>query len=120
MTEAVALAPERADAYAARIEAVRASAYKIPTDKPEADGTFKWDHTVLVLAEAEAGGKTGIGYSYTGAAAVQLIGSLLADVVKQCDAADPPRAWRAMNEKVRNVGRDGLAATAISAVDVAL
>ncbi len=121
MSEAVALAPARAGVEAAaQIEQVRASAYKIPTDKPEADGTFKWDHTVLVLVEAEAAGKTGIGYSYTGAAAVPLIGGLLAEVVKQCDAADPPRAWRAMNEKVRNVGRDGLAATAISAVDVAL
>jgi L-alanine-DL-glutamate epimerase-like enolase superfamily enzyme len=121
MSEAVVLAPARAgDQAVAPVEAVRASAYKIPTDKPEADGTFTWDHTVLVLVEAEAGGKTGIGYSYTGAAAVQLIGGLLAEVVKQCDAADPPRAWRAMNEKVRNVGRDGLAATAISAVDVAL
>jgi len=121
MTEAVALAPARADAYAAApIAAVRASAYKIPTDKPEADGTFAWDHTVLVLVEVDAGGMTGIGYSYTGAAAVPLIGSLLAEAVKKCDAADPPRAWRAMNDKVRNVGRDGLAATAISAVDVAL
>jgi L-alanine-DL-glutamate epimerase-like enolase superfamily enzyme len=121
MSEAVVLAPARAgDQAVAPVEAVRASAYKIPTDKPEADGTFTWDHTVLVLVEAEAGGKTGIGYSYTGAAAVQLIGGLLAEVVKQCDAADPPRAWRAMNEKVRNVGREGLAATAISAVDVAL
>jgi len=121
MTEAVALAPARAVAYAAApIAAVRASAYKIPTDKPEADGTFAWDHTVLVLVEVDAGGMTGIGYSYTGAAAVPLIGSLLAEAVKKCDAADPPRAWRAMNDKVRNVGRDGLAATAISAVDVAL
>jgi len=119
MSEAVAPAGVAAHA-AAPIAAVRASAYKIPTDKPEADGTFKWDYTALVLVEADAGGKTGIGYSYTGDAAVPLIDGLLAEVVKQCDAADPPRAWRAMNAKVRNVGRDGLAATAISAVDVAL
>lgn len=119
MTAAPTLAPTPT-AEATAVAAVRASAYKIPTDKPEADGTFAWDHTVMVLVEAEAGGRTGIGYSYTSAAAVPLIGGLLADVVKQCDAADPPHAWRAMNEKVRNVGRDGLAATAISAVDVAL
>jgi L-alanine-DL-glutamate epimerase-like enolase superfamily enzyme len=120
MNDATALAPAHATGRAARIEAVRASAYKIPTDKPEADGTFAWDHTVLVLVEADAGGKTGLGYSYTGAAAVPLISGLLSEAVKNCDAADPPRAWRAMNEKVRNVGRDGLAATAISAVDIAL
>jgi L-alanine-DL-glutamate epimerase-like enolase superfamily enzyme len=120
MNDAVALAPALATERAARIGAVRASAYKIPTDKPEADGTFAWDHTVLVLVEADAGGKTGLGYSYTGAAAVPFISGLLSEAVKNCDAADPPRAWRAMNEKVRNVGRDGLAATAISAVDIAL
>ena len=41
MSEAVARAPERGAAQAAApIAAVRASAYKIPTDKPEADGTF--------------------------------------------------------------------------------
>ncbi len=119
MTAAPTLAPTHTG-EATAVAAVRASAYKIPTDKPEADGTFAWDHTVMVLVEAEAGGRTGIGYSYTSAAAVPLVGGLLADVVKQCDAADPPHAWRAMNEKVRNVGRDGLAATAISAVDVAL
>ena len=33
---------------------------------------------------------------------------------------DPPAAWRAMTKSVRNMGRDGLAATGISAVDVAL
>ena len=32
---------------------------------------------------------------------------------------DPPAAWRAMQRAVRNLGREGLAATAISAVDAA-
>ena len=33
---------------------------------------------------------------------------------------DPPAAWRKMQIAVRNLGREGLAATAISAVDIAL
>ncbi len=33
---------------------------------------------------------------------------------------DPPGAWRAMQRAVRNLGRAGLCATAVSAVDVAL
>ena len=37
---------------------------KIPTDAPEADGTYAWDSTTLVLVEARAGGKTGLGYTY--------------------------------------------------------
>ena len=36
------------------------------------------------------------------------------------DVMDPPAAWRAMQVAVRNLGREGLAATAISAVDTAL
>jgi L-alanine-DL-glutamate epimerase-like enolase superfamily enzyme len=33
---------------------------------------------------------------------------------------DPPAAWRAMQRAVRNIGREGLAATAIAAVDTAI
>ena len=38
------------------IERVEVSAYQIPTDAPEADGTYAWDATTLVLVEATAGG----------------------------------------------------------------
>ena len=31
--------------------AVTASAYTVPTDEPEADGTLDWDSTTLVVAE---------------------------------------------------------------------
>jgi hypothetical protein len=44
------------------IDRIDASAYKIPTDFPEADGTYSWDHTVLVLVEAYGGGKKGVGF----------------------------------------------------------
>ena len=47
----------------APVTAVRASAYRIPTDAPEADGTFAWDATTLVLAETEGGVETGLGYT---------------------------------------------------------
>jgi hypothetical protein len=33
------------------IGSVESSAYMIPTDAPEADGTFAWDSTTLVLVE---------------------------------------------------------------------
>jgi hypothetical protein len=35
-----------------RIEKVEASAYTIPTDQPEADGTMHWDSTTLVVVES--------------------------------------------------------------------
>ena len=41
------------------------SAYRIPTDQPEADGTFAWDATVVVLVEvASDEGVRGLGFSY--------------------------------------------------------
>jgi L-alanine-DL-glutamate epimerase-like enolase superfamily enzyme len=44
----------------------------------------------------------------------------LADDVVGLDAMDVPRAWEAMVCSVRNLGRPGIAASAIGAVDVAL
>ena len=103
-----------------RIGPIRARAYKVPTDAPEADGSFAWTSTTLVVVEADGGGATGLGYTYTSESAAYLATGTLAEAVRGLDAMDPPRAWRRMQGAVRNIGRDGLAATAISAVDVAL
>jgi L-alanine-DL-glutamate epimerase-like enolase superfamily enzyme len=105
---------------AARIESVRARAYVIPTDNPEADGTFAWTSTTLILVEASAGGQTGLGYTYADRSITGLIAGPLGEVVKQQDALDTGAAWIAMQRRVRNLGRQGLAACAISAVDAAL
>lgn len=106
---------------AERIERLEVSVYRVPTDRPEADGTFAWDHTTLVLVEVLAdSGRRGLGFSYTAAAAATLIREGLAGVVVGCPVDEVGRAWEAMVRQVRNVGRPGIAATAISAVDVAL
>ena len=47
-----------------KIEEVLVSAYTIPTDAPESDGTLTWDKTTIVLVEISTGGTTGLGYSY--------------------------------------------------------
>jgi hypothetical protein len=65
----------------ATIKSVSASAYTVPTDAPEADGTFAWNSTTLVLAEVNAAGKTGIGYSYTDAAAASVVNGALAGLL---------------------------------------
>jgi len=39
------------------IAQITASAYRIPTDAPEADGTLAWNETTLVLVEATGGGR---------------------------------------------------------------
>ena len=104
----------------APITGVRARAYTIPTDKPESDGTFAWDSTTLVVVHVAGGGKTGLGYTYTHGSIVALIESAMTKAVTGVDAMDTSGAFAAMQRAVRNMGRQGLAATAISAVDAAL
>jgi len=102
------------------IERVIASAFRIPTDAPEADGTLSWDQTTLVIAEVSAGGVTGLGYTYAGKQSAELISSLLAGILVGEEAFAIPRAWDRMFAAVRNLGSRGISANAISAVDVAL
>jgi L-alanine-DL-glutamate epimerase-like enolase superfamily enzyme len=102
------------------IEKLGARAYRIPTDAPEADGTFAWDSTTMIIVEVEAGGVTGLGYTYGAAAIAPFIEDALAPVVMPRDAMETAFIWRAMIDKVRNIGRPGLASCAIAAVDVAL
>lgn len=105
---------------AAAIESVEVSAYCVPTDLPEADGTLAWNKTTLVLVEVRAGGQTGIGFTYADTATAVLIRKHLADVVCQRDAMAITSCWDAMQRAIRNLGRPGVASMAISAVDVAL
>ncbi|MGH8297170.1 MAG: enolase C-terminal domain-like protein, partial [Steroidobacteraceae bacterium] len=102
------------------VERVWANAYTIPTDLPGADGTASWTSTTLIVVRAQAGGRCGLGYTYTHACAASLITDKLARLAIGRDAMDPPAIWRAMQAAVRNLGREGVAATAISAMDVAL
>jgi L-alanine-DL-glutamate epimerase-like enolase superfamily enzyme len=90
------------------------SAYTVPTDAPESDGTFEWDATTLVVVEADGG----LGWTYAPAAAGALVQELLAPAI--ADPGDIPACWAAMVAAVRNAGPWGLAMYAISAVDIAL
>lgn len=102
------------------IGAVRAAAFEIPTDQPEADGTLAWSSTVLVVAWIEAGGVEGVGWTYAGRAAATIIEGTLANVLTGAEALDLPGANQAMLRAVRNLGQPGVAACAVSALDVAL
>jgi L-alanine-DL-glutamate epimerase-like enolase superfamily enzyme len=96
------------------------SAYVIPTDAPESDGTLEWDRTTLVLVQVEGGGRTGLGYTYADTATAGLIRDTLAEIVEGMDALSPNAAYRQMWRKIRNLGRPGICSMAISAVDCAL
>ncbi|MGZ4788946.1 MAG: enolase C-terminal domain-like protein [Terriglobales bacterium] len=96
------------------------SAFTIPTDFPESDGTCQWDRITLVLVQAKAGAETGIGYTYADTATAELIRSKLTEVVQGKDALDVTGAWSAMVHSIRNLGRPGICSMAISAVDTCL
>lgn len=103
-----------------RIERVDVSAYEIPTDAPEADGTFAWESTTLIVVELTAGGQRGLGYTYTDASAASLISRVFAAELRSQDAMDIPGRMTALLRRVRNLGRPGLVSMALSAVDAAL
>jgi L-alanine-DL-glutamate epimerase-like enolase superfamily enzyme len=102
------------------VERIEVSAYTVPIDSPESDGTLQWDSTTLVLVEAIGGGKRGLGYTYGDLSVGKFIESKLAETVRGEDAMSPPAAWSAMQGAIRNAGRPGVGAMAVSAVDIAL
>ncbi|MDQ4074955.1 MAG: mandelate racemase [Chloroflexota bacterium] len=104
-----------------KVKQLTVSAYRIPTDQPEEDGTHHWEGTTLVLAEVEAeSGERGLGFTYAAREAGPLIQRRLANVVNGSNLDQIGMVWERMIAEVRNLGRPGIAATAISAVDVAL
>ena len=102
------------------VDEVRPVVHRFPTPAPEADGTLEWEATTAVTVEVDAGGCTGLGWTYSSAAAAAVVRDELAGVVRGRDALDLPGAWEAMHRAGRNLGTRGLYAQAMSAVDIAL
>ncbi|PRY20160.1 enolase C-terminal domain-like protein [Pseudosporangium ferrugineum] len=96
------------------------SAYTVPTDAPEGDGTMTWTSTTLVLVQASDGETTGLGWTYGPPEAARVVTGMLADVVADIDPDDIPAAWAAMQRRLRNAGRPGIGGLALSAADNAL
>ena len=102
------------------IKDLKVSAYKIPTDAPEADGTIEWNSTTMVLVEITAGDKKGIGYTYAHESAAIVIEKTLKQIVIGKDVMDIPSLSFSMIRSIRNNGDCGIAMMAVSAVDNAL
>lgn len=102
------------------VEDVEAAAYTVPTDAPGGDGTLSWDSTTLVVVRARCGATTGLGYTYGSPTPAQVVAKQLADVVRGRSVWNVTATNEAMNRAVRNAGRPGLVAGAISAIDLAL
>jgi L-alanine-DL-glutamate epimerase-like enolase superfamily enzyme len=107
------------------IVAVSCRFYSVPTkgfgvEQAETDGTARWDSTGVLIVAVEAAGQTGLGYAYTAPAALAVARDILVSQVMGQDAFDTGRAFWAMAGAVRNSGWPGIAASAISAMDLAI
>jgi L-alanine-DL-glutamate epimerase-like enolase superfamily enzyme len=115
------MATAGATASGATIDRVDVRVCRLATEPgPLSDGTAVWDATTMVIVEPAAAGVVGLGYSYIDDAAAAVVRDLLAPAIVGGDALAVPAAVAAMLRAVRNHGRPGLVACAISGVDVAL
>lgn len=96
------------------------SVFTVPTATTEADGTFEWSSTTMILVELEANGKKGLGYTYASIAVATLIEKSLKDLVIGKDAMNIIAIRTALIQHIRNNGVCGIAFMAVSAIDNAL
>jgi L-alanine-DL-glutamate epimerase-like enolase superfamily enzyme len=102
------------------IDGVDAAVYSFSTPEPESDGTLDWNGTTAVVVTVHAGGKHGLGWTYSTGGAAAIVRDHLAHAVANRDADDITGCWTAMHRACRNLGTRGVVMQAISAVDVAL
>jgi L-alanine-DL-glutamate epimerase-like enolase superfamily enzyme len=104
----------------ATLSDLRTEVYEFPTAEAESDGTLTWTSTTAVVVHLEAGGRQGLGWTYSSPAAASVIHTQLTGAVTGRDAFDVPGAWEAMVRACRNLGRPGIVSAAVAAVDIAL
>jgi L-alanine-DL-glutamate epimerase-like enolase superfamily enzyme len=102
------------------IEHVHVDVFTVPTPTPEADGTLEWDATTVVVVQVRAGSESGLGWTYSSAAAASVVQHQFAELLIGRDPADVSGTWEAMHRATRNLGTRGLVMQALSAVDIAL
>lgn len=103
-----------------RITGGQVQVYTVPTDAPEADGTFAWNSTTMVLVRISAGDRHGLGYTYADPATGSVVKSLLEKVVEGQFALEHAAILQGLYRQVRNSGETGVTSMAISAIDSAL
>lgn len=103
-----------------KIADTKATAYTIPTDAPEADGTYAWQATTVMVVQVTCADVTGVGYTYTHKTAAPLARELMDIHVRGKSPFDTNALFSAMRAAQRNYGREGIAATALSAIDIAV
>lgn len=104
----------------AKITSAEVKVFTVPTDAPEADGTFAWESTTMVLVQLASGSTRGMGYTYGNEAIAQRVRKLLEQDVSGKDAFAHGAILQALYRAVRNDGVTGMNTMAISAIDTAL
>ncbi|WP_019926065.1 enolase C-terminal domain-like protein [Nocardia sp. BMG111209] len=94
--------------------------YRFPTPGPESDGTLAWTSTTAVTVRLEAGGRSGLGWTYSTPAAAAIIRDELLPILIGRSPWDIPQCRLEMRRACRDFGTTGVVAQALSAVDIAL
>ncbi len=94
--------------------------YRIPTDAPEADGTLEWTSTTMIVVRVRSGDHEGVGWTYAGIGAQAVIDDTLSAEIRDRDVFAVTGLHERMVRAIRNLGRPGEVACAISSVDIAL
>ncbi len=103
-----------------KITGSKVEVFRVPTDAPEADGTYAWDSTTMVLVHLEAGGKTGFGYTYADESTAKLAHTMLQKVVAGRDVFSQAAILQDIYRHVRNLGETGITRMAAAAIDNAM
>ena len=74
----------------------------------------------MVFVEIVGGGETGIGYTYADTATARVVREELSELLEGSDALETGERFAEMESRIRNLGREGITAMALSAVDIAL
>ncbi len=102
---------------------VRVSACRLPPASPWEDATNRVEALEFVFVEIDAGGQTGVGFTYTvdigGSAMLALARDYLAPLVLGMDARNPERIWGHLNRQARRLGT-GVNAMCVAAFDIAV
>lgn len=94
--------------------------FTVPTDAPEADGTFFWRSTSMVLVRLECGTHSALGYTYADGGTAAVAHKLLADIVVGSNPFCHAATLQRMLRHIRNLGETGIGMMAVSAIDNAL
>lgn len=107
-----------------KIERIETAYYRLPLEASGDAGHGLLDTEELITLKLQAEGLTGHGYTYTigkgGRAIKALIDHDIAPTVLGRDASDIEGIWKLLWQRLLYVGRGGLAAFAVAALDVAL